>query len=37
MVFDPVMVATSGAVLADEATVLAFDALMTFAVRRRPT
>ena len=36
IVFDPVMVATSGAVLADNATVLAFDRLMTFAVLTTP-
>ena len=31
IVFDPVMVATSGAVLADEATIAGFDALMAIA------
>lgn len=36
MVFDPVMVATSGAALADEATIAAFERLMTIATLTTP-
>jgi hydroxymethylpyrimidine/phosphomethylpyrimidine kinase len=36
VVFDPVMIATSGAVLADEATVAAFERLMRLAVLTTP-
>ncbi len=36
VVFDPVMVATSGAVLADQATVAAFDRLMALAALTTP-
>ena len=36
IVFDPVMVATSGAVLADEATIAAFSRLMKFATLTTP-
>lgn len=36
VVFDPVMVATSGAVLADRETILAFDRLMGFATVTTP-
>ena len=36
IVFDPVMVATSGSTLADNATVLAFDRLMTIATVTTP-
>ena len=36
VVFDPVMVATSGAVLADEATIAAFERLMHLAVLTTP-
>ena len=37
VVFDPVMVATSGATLADDATIAAFGKLMDVATMQRPT